>query len=122
MVRMAKGGCYRIEAKRIEGRDTSREMRQRYKGVGVADQSSYFNTELVEAIELGFLLDVAWTITESALQRKESRGAHSRVDFPDRDDKNWLKHTFIHYLEDGKVTFDYKPVTITKFKPKPRVY
>ena len=121
-VMMAKSGVYRIEAKMIEARDTILELRQRYKGVGVADQSSYFNTELVEAIELGFLLDVAWTITESALQRKESRGAHSRVDFPDRDDKNWLKHTFIHYLEDGKVTFDYKPVTITKFKPKPRVY
>ncbi|MCH7859957.1 MAG: succinate dehydrogenase flavoprotein subunit, partial [Candidatus Marinimicrobia bacterium] len=106
-VMMAKSGVYRIEAKMIEARDTILELRQRYKGVGVADQSSYFNTELVEAIELGFLLDVAWTITESALQRKESRGAHSRVDFPDRDDKNWLKHTFIHYLEDGKVTFDY---------------
>ena len=121
-VMMAKSGVYRIEAKMIEARDTILELRQRYKGVSVDDQSSYFNTELVEAIELGFLLDVAWTITESALQRKESRGAHSRVDYPDRDDKNWLKHTFIHYLEDGKVTFDYKPVTITKFKPKPRVY
>ena len=121
-VMMAKSGVYRTEAKMIEARDTILELRQRYKGVGVTDQSSYFNTELVEAIELGFLLDVAWTIAESALQRTESRGAHSRVDYPDRDDKNWLKHTFIHLFEDGKVTFDYKPVTITKFKPKPRVY
>lgn len=76
----------------------------------------------MEAIELGFLLDMAWTIAESALQRDESRGAHSREDFPERDDTNWLKHTFIHYVEDGKVKFDYKPVTITKFQPKPRVY
>lgn len=121
-VMMAKSGVYRTEATMIEARDTILELRQRYKGVGVADQSSYFNTELVEAIELGFLLDVAWTIAESALQRKESRGAHSRVDYPDRDDKHWLKHTFIHLIEDGKVKFDYKPVTITKFKPKPRVY
>ena len=68
------------------------------------------------------MLDIAGTIAESALNRTESRGAHSREDFPERDDKNWLKHTFISVDEDGQVSFDYKPVTITKFKPKPRVY
>ena len=98
------------------------DLRRRYKQISVKDQSPYFNTELVEAIELGFLLDSAWCISASALQREESRGAHSRVDFPDRDDKNWLKHTFIKKIGEEEVEFDHSPVTITKFQPKPRVY
>ena len=96
-------------------------LRERYQKVRIADQHANFNTELVEAIELGFMLDVGWTIVESALHRTESRGAHSREDFPKRDDKNWLKHTFL-FLEDGKIRFDYKPVTITKFQPQERKY
>ncbi|MBA7595139.1 MAG: succinate dehydrogenase flavoprotein subunit [Calditrichaeota bacterium] len=121
-VMMVECGVYRTKESLTKARDTIMELRQRYQQVGVADKRACFNTELVEAIELGFLLDSAWTIAESALIRTESRGAHSREDFPERDDTNWLKHTFIHYVEDGKVKFDYKPVTITKFKPKPRVY
>ena len=121
-VMMVECGVYRTKESLTKARDTILELRQRYKEVGVTDKSACFNTELVEAIELGFLLDSAWTITESALLRTESRGAHSREDFPERDDDNWLKHTFIHYVEDGKVKFDFKPVTITKFQPKPRVY
>jgi len=121
-VMMVECGVYRTKESLIKSRDTILDLRQRYKEVGVADKNACFNTELMEAIELGFLLDTAWTIAESALIRTESRGAHSREDFPERDDDNWLKHTFIHYVEDGKVKFDYKPVTITKFQPKPRVY
>jgi len=121
-VMMVECGVYRTKESLTKARDTILELSQRYKKVGVTDKSACFNTELVEAIELGFLLDSAWTITESALLRTESRGAHSREDFPERDDDNWLKHTFIHYVEDGKVKFDFKPVTITKFQPKPRVY
>ena len=121
-VMMVECGVYRTKENLTKARDTILELRQRYKEVGVTDKSACFNTELVEAIELGFLLDSAWTIAESALLRTESRGAHSREDFPERDDDNWLKHTFIHYVEDGKVKFDFKPVTITKFQPKPRVY
>jgi len=121
-VMMVECGVYRTKESLTKARDAIMELRQRYQQVGVADKRACFNTELVEAIELGFLLDSAWTIAESALIRTESRGAHSREDFPERDDTNWLKHTFIHYVEDGKVKFDYKPVTITKFKPKPRVY
>lgn len=119
---MSKAGVYRNEENLTAARDKMLELRDRYQHVGVTDGNPYFNTELVEAIELGYLLDVAWTIAESALQRKESRGAHSRVDFEERDDENWLKHTFIKKDGDNKVKFAYKPVTITKFQPKPRVY
>ncbi|UCH62123.1 MAG: succinate dehydrogenase flavoprotein subunit [Fidelibacterota bacterium] len=121
-VMMVECGVYRTKESLTKARDAIMELRQRYQQVSVADKRACFNTELMEAIELGFLLDSAWTIAESALIRNESRGAHSREDFPERDDENWLKHTFIHYVEDGKVKFDYKPVTITKFQPKPRVY
>lgn len=121
-VMMVECGVYRTKESLTKARDTIQELRQRYREVGVTDKNAYFNTELVEAIELGFLLDTGWTIAESALHRTESRGAHTREDYPERDDTNWLKHTFIHYVEDGKVKFDYKPVTITKFQPKPRVY
>ena len=80
-----------------------------------------FNTELMEALELESLLGLAEAILLSAMAREESRGAHSREDFPQRDDQNWLKHTLIQKAEDGSRLF-YKPVTITKFEPKPRVY
>jgi len=121
-VMMVKCGVHRSNRSITKARDTILELRQRYQQVSIADTSAYFNTELMEAIELGFLLDSAWTITESALLREESRGAHSREDFPERDDTNWLKHTFIHLEGDNKVKFDFQPVKITKFQPKPRVY
>ena len=119
---MAGVGVYRTKQTITESRDTVMELRRRYQEVAISDQSNFFNTELVEALELGFLLDVAWMIAESALNRTESRGAHSREDFKERDDKNWLKHSFITLAADEKVEFDYKPVVITKFQPKPRVY
>jgi succinate dehydrogenase / fumarate reductase flavoprotein subunit len=77
--------------------------------------------ELMEAIELGFLLDCAEAVTASALAREESRGAHYREDFPARDDANWLKHTLIARTSGGLQLF-YKPVVITRFEPKERVY
>jgi len=66
-------------------------------------------------------LDIAEVVALSALNRKESRGGHSREDFPDRDDKNWLKHTLV-WNKNGKLEIDYKPVVITKHQPKARVY
>ncbi len=119
---MAGVGVYRTQESITESRDAVLDLRQRYQEVGITDQQTYFNTELVEALELGFLLDVAWTIAESARNRTESRGAHSREDFPDRDDAKWLKHTFITMSDNNQVKFDYKPVVVTKFQPKPRVY
>ena len=80
-----------------------------------------FNTDLLEARELGYLLDCAETTVASALARKESRGAHAREDYPERDDAEFLTHTLATRTSGGP-RLTYKPVTITKFEPKPRVY
>ncbi|MCS7350152.1 MAG: succinate dehydrogenase flavoprotein subunit [Anaerolineae bacterium] len=98
-----------------------RELQERYQHIRIDDKGYRFNTDLLEAIELGFLLDVAEATAFSALNRTESRGAHYREDYPKRDDDNWLKHTLI-WRQDGKVTFAYKPVVITKWPPKERKY
>lgn len=98
-----------------------KELRERYATVGVEDQSVKYNTELIEAIELGFLLDNAEQLVHAALNRTESRGAHSREDYQERDDDQWLKHTLV-YFEDGEIRIDYKPVTLGRYKPMPRVY
>jgi succinate dehydrogenase / fumarate reductase flavoprotein subunit len=101
--------------------DVVRELQQRYKNIGVQDTGAVFNTDILEAWELGCLLDLAEVTALSALNRTESRGAHWREDFPKRDDVNWLKHTFVT-LRDGKQEISYKPVTITKFEPQERKY
>jgi succinate dehydrogenase / fumarate reductase flavoprotein subunit len=98
-----------------------RELKEKYNGIRVDDQGMVFNTDLLEAWELGCLLDSAEVTTVSALERKESRGAHAREDYPDRLDKKWLKHT-IAFLEPDGVKLKYKPVNITRFEPKERVY
>ncbi len=97
------------------------ELKERYKDVLVEDQGQQYNTELMEAVELGFLIDNAEMLVNAALNRTESRGAHSREDYKERDDENWLKHTMI-YREGNGVRIDYKPVTLGKYEPKPRVY
>jgi succinate dehydrogenase / fumarate reductase flavoprotein subunit len=89
--------------------------------VGVADKGTVFNTDLLETREIGYLLDCAEATVVSALARKESRGAHAREDFPDRDDVNFLTHTLATKAEGGP-RLTYKPVTITSFQPKPRTY
>jgi succinate dehydrogenase / fumarate reductase, flavoprotein subunit len=86
------------------------------------DKGKRFNTDLLEAWELGNLIDLAEVTTVSALNRTESRGAHLREDYLDRDDANWLKHTLAYQAEDGSVRLDYKSVNITRFQPKERVY
>jgi succinate dehydrogenase / fumarate reductase flavoprotein subunit len=99
-----------------------RELQERYRRVVVMDKGKRFNTDLMEAWELGNLLDLAEVTTLSALRREESRGAHMREDFSKRDDEKWLKHTLAYRQEGGEIELDYKPVTITKFQPKERVY
>ncbi|TVR96069.1 MAG: succinate dehydrogenase flavoprotein subunit [Trueperaceae bacterium] len=97
------------------------ELKERAKGIGVEDTGVQYNTELMEAVELGFLLDNAEQLVHGALNRQESRGAHSREDFKERDDTQWLKHTLIYRDGDG-VRIEYKPVTLGKYEPKPRTY
>jgi succinate dehydrogenase / fumarate reductase flavoprotein subunit len=101
--------------------DSIRGLKERYARVAVQDHGRTFNTDLMEVLELGFMLDCAELVTAGALAREESRGGHYREDFPDRDDVNWLKHT-LAYLEPEGVRMSSKPVTITRFEPKERVY
>ncbi|MDY6834397.1 MAG: FAD-binding protein, partial [Chloroflexota bacterium] len=96
-------------------------LQERYQKVYIDNCSKRFNTDLLEALELESLLGLSKLIAICALERKESRGAHFREDYPARDDKNWLRHTLIRKTPDGPHCF-YKPVVITRFKPKPRVY
>jgi succinate dehydrogenase / fumarate reductase flavoprotein subunit len=98
-----------------------RELKDRYSRVSIADCGHAFNTELLEAQEMGYLLDIAEVTVAGALARTESRGAHSREDYPERDDKKWLKHTLAYKGKDGP-TMKYKSVSITRFEPKPRTY
>ncbi len=97
------------------------ELRERFKQVGVKDTGRIFNTEMLNAWELGNLLDLAEVVTYCALNRTESLGGHARDDYAKRDDVNWLKHTLI-WPENGKFRIGYKPVVITKYQPKERVY
>ncbi len=101
-----------------------RELQERYKQVAVADTGVRYNSELQEAIEVGFLLDTAEAMTHSALNRTESRGAHDREDYHERNDAEWLKHTMAYknFTAPGNVKIGYKPVVLGKFEPKPRVY
>jgi succinate dehydrogenase / fumarate reductase flavoprotein subunit len=118
---MDKASVFREATGLMAMREKLRELRERYRQVKMEDQSARYNTELLEVIELGALLDLAEVLVESALVREESRGAHFREDFPQRDDPHWLKHTLAYKGEKG-IEFKYKPVSITKFEPKERKY
>ncbi len=98
-----------------------RELRGRYADIAIHDKGRVFNTELLEAREVGYLLDCAEASVAGALAREESRGAHFREDFPERNDTDWLQHTLAFRAEGGP-DLRYKPVTITRFQPKPRTY
>jgi succinate dehydrogenase / fumarate reductase flavoprotein subunit len=97
------------------------ELKGRYDRLSIENRGGRFNTELLEAVELESLLNLAEIILVSALAREESRGAHSREDYPERDDPNWLQHTLAQKSDLGPRLF-YKPVSVTRFEPKPRVY
>jgi succinate dehydrogenase / fumarate reductase flavoprotein subunit len=116
-------GVFRTEEGIAEALETVQELKRRFEtDLTIDDTGTIFNYDLLEAWELGCLLDIAEVTAASALARKESRGAHSREDYPDRDDDNFLTHTFVRYSDAGKIELDYKPVVITKHQPKERVY
>ena len=97
------------------------ELKRRYEKVAVGDKGKIFNTSLIAALELGILLDLAEAIATCALSRTESRGAHSRRDFPKRDDESWLKHTLVSFSADGP-KLSHLPVTMTRWQPQERAY
>jgi succinate dehydrogenase / fumarate reductase flavoprotein subunit len=114
-------GVYRDAATLGDALPKVRALRDRYSRVKVDDKGAVYNTDVLEAREVGYLLDCAETTVVAAIARKESRGAHAREDFPDRDDVNFLTHSLAFPAEGGP-TLRYKPVTITRFEPKPRTY
>jgi succinate dehydrogenase / fumarate reductase flavoprotein subunit len=116
-----KASVFRNETLLKEMETELASLRERYARVWVQDTSRRYNTDLLEAVELGFLLDLAEALVVSARAREESRGGHYREDFPARDDKKWLRHTLAHRTDDG-VKLDYKPVVMTRYEPMERKY
>jgi len=120
-----KASVFRTEQSLTEARDELRALKARYADVTVSDKGKRFNTELLEAVELGFLLELAEVTVVCALNRKESRGGHAREDYPNRDDTNYMRHTMAYkegsdLLSD--VRLDYKPVVQTRYEPMERKY
>ncbi len=116
-------GIYRLADTMQKTCDKLDELKQRFKNVNIEDKSSVWNTEWLLAIELEYQLDVAQAMACSALNRRESRGAHQRLDgYEARDDVNFLKHSQAHYVADGAPRIDYGPVKITKSQPGTRAY
>jgi succinate dehydrogenase / fumarate reductase flavoprotein subunit len=118
---MINCGIFRDERSLKEQLKVIKTLQEQYKWIEVGSKGKRFNTELLDAIELGNMLDFVETIVVGGLARTESRGAHSRTDFAKRDDVNWLKHTLAWKIEAG-VRLDYKPVVITRFKPEERKF
>ena len=112
---------FRDEASMTEAAGVVADLKSRYEGIAIHDRGRRFNTDLLEAIELGFLIDLAEVVVAGALARKESRGGHFREDYPTRDDENFMVHTMAYAASDG-VKLDYKPVVVTKYQPMERKY
>lgn len=116
-----KCGIFRDKATLEELISDLKGLEKRFQEIKIDDKSEKFNSDLLEAIELGHMIEFSELIVAGALAREESRGAHSRTDFPDRDDEKWLKHT-LAWKKGEEIRFDYKPVKITRFQPKERTY
>ena len=115
-------GIYRTEQTLQETCGILADLRARYRNMPLQDRSNVFNTDLIQALELGCMLDVASAMAQSALQRKESRGSHQRLEYPDRDDANYLKHSMASYRGDAAPSISYRDVVITRSQPAERVY
>jgi succinate dehydrogenase / fumarate reductase, flavoprotein subunit len=115
-------GVFRREDQMEEQGKIVEKLRERYENVVVEDKGTLFNNDVTQALELGFLIDLAACMIPAGIERRESRGAHARPhDYPERDDENFLKHTMTS-LVDGEIQLDWKPVTITRFPPQERTY
>ena len=114
-------GIYRIEESLRASCDKIRELKQRFNQIELADHSLTFNTELTTALELEYMLDISEALVHSALARTESRGSHQRIDYPERDDQRFLKHS-LAYRSDGDPRIEYLDVVITRWPPGERVY
>jgi succinate dehydrogenase / fumarate reductase flavoprotein subunit len=119
---MDKASVFRSQESLDSVLKTVHELRERWDRVSIDDKGEVFNYDLTEALELGYLIDLAEALVVSAAARPESRGAHMRVDYPDRDDANWMKHTLITRQADGNVSLDYKPVIGGAYEPMERKY
>jgi len=115
-------GIYRTGTSLGDAAARLRQLQQRYTNTALDDRGLTFNTELIAAMELGFMLDVAEAIVRCALHRTESRGAHQRTDFPKRDDEKFLVHSLVHRNADGSSRVEHLPVKITRWPPGERVY
>jgi succinate dehydrogenase / fumarate reductase flavoprotein subunit len=120
---------FRTDESLAQVTETIHRLRDRYRNIQVQDKGKRFNTDLLEAVELGFLLDLAEVVVYSARNREESRGGHMRDDFPKRDDENYMKHTMAYLTGDphssdaaDHITLDWKPVVITRYQPMERKY
>lgn len=115
-------GIYRSEASLQDTCDKLAELRERYARVSIEDKSNVFNTQMIYALEMGSMLDVAETVAQAALHRKESRGSHQRLDHPQRDDQQYLKHSLARYGGSAAPRIDYLDVVITRLPPGERIY
>ena len=115
-------GIYRNGEALERASEKLRELQDRFNDIAIQDHSRTFNTELVSALELAYMLDVAESIVQCAAHRTESRGAHQRTDFPARDDEKFLAHSLVFRNEDGSSRMEYLPVNITRWPPAERVY
>ncbi|MCT1691496.1 succinate dehydrogenase flavoprotein subunit [Brevibacterium sp. p3-SID960] len=124
----AKVQVFRTDETLREALDEIARLRERYRNVGIHDRGKRFNLDLLEAIELGFLLEIAEVVTVAAIHRKESRGGHFREDFPDRDDENFMHHTMTYLDPDSEsegikgMRLETKPVVVTRYQPMERKY
>ncbi|HIC43239.1 MAG TPA: succinate dehydrogenase/fumarate reductase flavoprotein subunit, partial [Sulfurimonas sp.] len=115
-------GVFRSEETLAKQLNIMKDLREKYKNIRIEDKSKIFNTELQEAIEFGHMLDYCTFIAQSALARKESRGAHYREDFPTRDDENFLQHTMGYMDKNGNVNLEYMDVILGKHELRARTY
>ena len=113
---------YRTEATLKQAKHDVAAIKDRYAQVAISDKGKRYNLDLLEAIELGYLIDLAEVLVEGALARNESRGGHAREDYPHRDDVNFMRHTMAYRQINGDIRLDYKPVVQTRYEPMERKY